>query len=120
MIGRPLLEVGQLLGANFHVSSGPRPLVWVLIADRPATGMVHARCCRAVVASDVDQVAVGVGGEPVQISGVVVTELARAGIGVICPNAEVRLWAFAAVDYETFVAWLQLGAGCNLLGGWRK
>jgi len=40
--------------------------------------MVHTRFGRALAARDVDHVAIGVGGEPGQIAGVVVAELARS------------------------------------------
>jgi hypothetical protein len=77
MVDRPLLDLGQMLRANFHVRAGPPAAAWDLTADRPAIGMVHMRFGRVLAARDVDHVAIGVCGEPGQISGVVIAELAR-------------------------------------------
>jgi hypothetical protein len=64
MVDRPLVEIGQLLRAHFHVLFGQRDPGSVLTADRPATGMMHTRQGRAATARDVDHVAIGVSGEP--------------------------------------------------------
>ncbi len=76
IVGRPPLELGQMLSADFDIRSGQRA-TGVLTADRPATGAVHARFGRAVTARDVEHIAIGVGGEPTLIADVVVTELAH-------------------------------------------
>jgi hypothetical protein len=44
---------------------------------RPVIQRIHTRFGRAVTTRDIDDEAIGIGGEPTEIAGVVVAELAR-------------------------------------------
>lgn len=125
-VGRPRFDGGQLFGAHLYVGSGPRSAVRILAADGAAVGVMQPRGGDAVVAGDVDDVAVGVGGEPSEVAGVVVPELTRVWMLIACSVKQLlvgglaggRLWRVERhgwVEHKSLEMLHQIpGADCRL------
>lgn len=75
MVSGPRIELAQIDRADFDVLARPGPSAGVVAGDRAAAGAVHSCVARVEAPLDVDDVAAGIGSDPVQVTVVVIPEL---------------------------------------------